>query len=300
VNLGGYGAIRRLRVPVWVAVVLGLIWGIKAGLDLYHAPEVEAAGAENIYLLYADREMRMLDGASHESGFVRWLFDAEEEERKKVVRQFARSFDAAADDGILREDGAVVRATLHWEPGEEVRAREALGEGTDNADVARFVMRQVPAEATGEPDQEDLAALTERVASGSTYAWEAWILRLADAGESDPDSDVWIAYNGYCRTLTQRVFLVMVTTLVIAITGLVCLPFMVARWFSQPAPRFHRIVQLWSVPLVFALCFGAGLIGDYSIAGIGGGFELFEVWPTILWVAYDTTWRLLPVVALAI
>ncbi len=295
-NLGGYTADRQVLVPVWMAALLGLAWGWFVILDYDGATEYEAEGADEIYALYVDREMRTMDGAAEFSGLMRWYFEVDE--REEVIDDLLRTLDEGASLEIIGMDGHRARAVLHWMTGARDEALEALEAGWEDDLHLCWLMRSLLREKP--VGEERLEAMLGEVAAGNGRAWEVWALRQALKQEDRAEGTVFDIYDHQNRRLAWRSFVAFLGTYVVVLIGLGCVPVVVRRWRRRSAPPEHRVVWLWGAPLVLTAFFVSEFVGDISAGVLATIFAFVDDWPVGLEFLYDTVWRVTPVVMFAL
>lgn len=295
-QLGGYAASRQLTVWPWVVVLLGLAWGCGVISDFDGADEYGFEGADEIYLLYVDRELRMLDGAAGSSGLMRWYFEVDEEE--DMIRDLLRTLDEGVENGIIGGEAQRARAVLHWRQGAKDEALAGLEKGWDREKplcrILRALMRGAPVV------DQDVGDLVNDLSERRGYAWEVWGLRLALEDTGMSADEVTGAYDQTSRGLARRVFWALGGTYLLVAVGLICVPMVWRRSRSMPAPREHRVVALWSAPLVLAVFFYSELFGDFAASAMGMFFVMLNDW-SIGWdLVYDIVWRVAPVVMMTL
>jgi len=285
VDLGGYTWEQQKRTPLILTVILGCIWGYLIFQNFQLASDYPNPEASSIYLEYADREMRMLDGAADGPALMRWYFEVAEPE--KVLESLALTFDTARDHRSLDHDEDLVRILTYWELGEKDPALRLARAAWEEDDVSRRIMKTI---AGGEPVAEsDVAELRQTVIEGEGRAWDARVLRLVE-GE-----DHWGAYRSRSKGLAWRILVTDLAILAALILALLCVPLMMKNWKATGCPRPHRVTHPWTAPFVLGVFFGTDLIArfafDFLVIGFG---QTMDWWPVAL--GFDTLWRMLPVI----
>ncbi|MDE0825460.1 MAG: type II CAAX endopeptidase family protein [Akkermansiaceae bacterium] len=311
VSLRRRGHINLEYLPKWVMVSGALFFGLWWMLGLiYHwvsRDEQPVEGAESIYLLYVDRELRVLDLAEGAEGWPRWLYGYEEGEETvdEALESLRKTLEEGARRELLGAEGHQGRVILALRAGDKEAARLAYGPECLNGTAVADVLEQLMGK--GVPEKEAVDELAAVVWSGSVYAWEPWLLRHADGltGGHLAREGIYQTYNLQNERMAERVLPWNLAMVVLTLMGIGLIPLMTWKFCREPVRREARVLSIWGVSVVFTAFFGAGVAADQGYQYLwliltGLPFNLNDwQWNLVLLFA-DAVWRIFPVVLISV
>lgn len=241
----GYG-----RFP-WRGVFLaGTIWIAMTVAIHFESRATDGWGGEGVYLLYVDRELRILEAGEDQSAFNQWLTGADEEWEMLVeLRQSMELLDRSNDD--LTAEASVCLAFLQFETGEKEAARETLRR-TEPESRAGWILHQLLESET--PDKDYLEELRLSVEGGRVLAWEARILARAGDDYSYP-LETWTNHRAVNATMLGRAHYLFAIDGLLLLGGLICIPFGLRELRSRTPVALPRITGRWTAPFVLGWFF---------------------------------------------
>jgi hypothetical protein len=149
-----YRRSRYGQFPWWAAVLAGVLWLTLTVAEHMLNREHAALGEEDVYLLYVDRNLRIMESGEDLGGLGQWLTGADEPLETLVgLRQTMERL--AASDQLSAEAG-VCLALLQYETGQEEEARASLDLVSPESTAGRVLSGIVGAE---EPDEAEVDEL---------------------------------------------------------------------------------------------------------------------------------------------
>ena len=255
----GYGKLPTLMVGV--ACVAVILWVALVVLSHTENRSNEAAGHEFEYLLYVDRELRILDAGESGGEFGKWSSDADESQETLVGLRKTMERLAEAEQDDLGVEARVCLAVLQFETGQESEALSTLGPAIEDDDAAWLLSEIINRK---EISEQGAVALRRRVEQGEAYAWEARIHSLMGY-ERSRDDETWDDYHEVNDWVLRRLQLSFIIEALLLVLGVICLPIAYRVLRRSNAPALPRIMSRWSTGYVLGWFFvvevGASLIG---------------------------------------
>jgi membrane protease YdiL (CAAX protease family) len=239
-----------MAAMLWVAMTVSIHLESRAA---------EGWGDEGVYLLYVDRELRLMESGEDLSGFQQWIVGADEP--LETMIDLRQSMELLAESNEeLSPEGSVCLALLQFETGESDAARETLARVEPETTAGWLLdqlLEQVPV------DEADLEELRSSVESGMVLAWESRILALADS-EQNLDRETWSNHRAVNATMLSRAQLLLVLDGLVFLAGLICLPLGLCELRRRTPGALPRIMGRWTASFVM------------------GGFFLVEIFTEVL------------------
>ena len=230
-----------MAAMLWVAMTVSIHLESRAA---------EGWGDEGVYLLYIDRELRLMESGEDLSGFQQWIVGADEPLETMIDLRQSMELLAESDEELSPE-GSVCLALLQFETGESDAARETLAR-VEPETTAGWLLDQLLEQ---EPvDEANLEELRSSVESGMVLAWESRILALADS-EQNLDRETWSKHRAVNATMLSRAQLLLVLDGLVFLAGLICLPLGLRELRRRTPGALPRIMARWTVPFVMGWFF---------------------------------------------
>ena len=256
-----YRRSRYGQFPWWAAVLAGVLWLTLTVAEHLLNREHAALGEEDVYLLYVDRNLRIMESGEDLGGLGQWLTGADEPLETLVgLRQTMERL--AASDQLSAEAG-VCLALLQYETGQEEEARASLDLVSPESTAGRVLSGIVGAE---EPDEAEVDELRSQVEGGSIYAWEARIMALVENPDFASDPNTWFNHRGVNATMLSRIRFLFAVDCLVLLSGLVCVPYAFRELRHRRPSALPRIMGRWRPSFVLGWFFAIEVLVNFLAA----------------------------------